>query len=168
MRRRRPAVMAAILLAWTASLSPVRAQTAEDDPAGVFLRYVAIVNAGDLEGLRKLLSEDIARPGYPCPARVSNRDCVVEWVGGSVIQQHGWITPTTSLAIDGDAAYAGIEIRTELVRRSGVERLVGIDKVRVRDGKIIELRFLHNPLDEQTSRYYAWRLPQVDRNPANH
>lgn len=156
---------------------PVHAQAvANADPHELFARYVQAVNAGDKAAVRSLISEEVERSSYRgCKPELSNRDCLVSYIGNTVIDKHGSIKETAIFGVDGDTMYGGLELRSDAIRAAGAKRAMGIDKIRFKDGKIVGLAFLPNLHDAQTKKYFDYiratgtpsSQPYVNQ-PANH
>jgi hypothetical protein len=136
-------------------MMPLAASAQATDAAALFARYVQVVNAGDKSGLRALISEDVERSPYRgCTAAMSNRDCLIAYIANTVLDRHGHIKPTDSYGVDGDTIYAGLELRSDVIRAAGVERVFGIDKIKIKNNQITGLAFLPNLQDAQTRTYF--------------
>lgn len=132
---------------------------AANDPAAVWKAYEAIINRGDTEALRALIHEDAAPIKFPtCTATTSNRDCLVSYIDTTVIKRHGSIK-ALDVKVEGEVVRASIELRSDMAKRANVDRALGVDEIRTRDGKIVSLRFTPDPNDEQTKAYFGGRLP---------
>lgn len=144
----------------TAMSIAAQAQTA-NDPGKLFAQYVQAVNAGDKAALRDLISEEVERHTYSaCTPAMSNRDCLLTYISDTVLDKHGHIDPTDSFGVDGDTLYGGLVLRSDGIRASGAERAVGIDKIKMRNNKIVGLVFLPNLQDAQTKQYLDYRRAQ--------
>ncbi len=146
----RTALLVTLAFAGTAA----HAQTPAEFSA-LFRKYVEVVNAGDVAGLRALISDDVERSDYrACTPALSNKDCLLLYIETTVINQHGKIEETESFGIDGDTLYGGLVLRSDTVRAAGSQRAYGIDKIKVKDGKIAGLKFLPNLQDPQTRKFF--------------
>jgi hypothetical protein len=126
-----------------------------DGYAALFANYVRIVNAGDVAGLRAMMSEEVDRSDYrACKAKMSNKDCLILYIETTVMKQHGRIEATDSFGVDGDTLYGGLVLQSDTIRAAGSQRAFGIDRIRIRNGKIIGLRFLPNLQDAQTKKFF--------------
>jgi hypothetical protein len=155
MRNRIASTLISVLLMGSWS---VHAQTsAIADPHALFARYVQAVNAGDKTALRNLISEKVERSSYRgCKPESSNRDCLLSYIVNTVIDKHGVIKETESSGVDGDTLYGGLELRSDTIRAAGVERAMGIDKIKFKDNQIVALAFLPNLNDAQTRKFFDY------------
>jgi hypothetical protein len=128
------------------------AQTAPDQ---VFQQYLAAVKANDKAAVEALIAEDVERSDFPaCRPEMSNKQCLSLYIDATVLRQAGEITVLRT-QVEGDTVRATLELRSALTRRAGVERAVGIDEVRVRQGRIVAFRFVPDFADEPTRRFFA-------------
>ncbi len=125
------------------------------DPAGTFVKYIAVVEAGDGNAVLALLSDNPTRPSYPgCSSDLSNRACLFLYLNDTVVTQHTKFTQK-SLNVTKNLVAASLEVRSDLTRTMGIDRIVGTDDVDVVDGKINSLLFAADFTDEQTSRFFT-------------
>ena len=144
------AVMTVLACAGTAAQAQESA-----DLAALFAKYTKIVNAGDVEGLRAMISDDVERSAYRgCTPAMSNKDCLTLYVETTVIKNHGKIEETGSFGIDGDTLYGGLVLKSDVIHAAGSKRVLGIDKMKIKDGKIVGMKFLPNLQDPQTAKYF--------------
>ena len=128
------------------------AQTAPDQ---VFQQYLAAVKANDKAAVEALIADDVERSDFPaCRPEMSNKQCLSLYIDATVLRQAGEITVLRT-QVEGDTVRATLELRSALTRRTGVERAVGTDEVRVRQGRIVAFRFVPDFADEPTRRFFA-------------
>jgi len=128
------------------------AQTAPDQ---VFQQYLVAVKANDKAAVEALIADDVERSDFPaCRPEMSNKQCLSLYIDATVLRQAGEITVLRT-QVEGDTVRATLELRSALTRRAGVERAVGIDEVRVRQGRIVAFRFVPDFADEPTRRFFA-------------
>ncbi|MDD0809227.1 nuclear transport factor 2 family protein [Curvibacter sp. RS43] len=147
------AALAACTAALVAGLAlPVAAQTA---PEEVFQQYLAAVKAQDKAAVADLIADEVERSDFPaCRPEMSNKQCLLFYIDATVLSQAGEITVLRT-QVDGDTVRATLALRSQLTRRAGVERALGTDEVRVRQGRIVAFRFLPDLADEPTRRFFA-------------
>ena len=144
-----------MLLATLAGFGIAAGAHAQPGPDAVVERYVTAVNGGDMATVRSLIAEEVARSDFVgCTAAMSNKDCLAFYIDTTVVGQHGVIKVMHS-EHHGDDVHARLELRTDGTRRAGVERAVGTDVVKVRDGKIVFFRFVPDFADEQTATFFG-------------
>jgi hypothetical protein len=113
------------------------------------------VNAGDVAGLRTMISDEVERSDYrACTAAMSNKDCLMLYIENTVLKQHGRIEATESFGVDGNTLYGGLVLQSDTIRAAGSQRAFGIDRIRIKDGKISGLKFLPNLQDTQTRKFF--------------
>jgi len=128
------------------------AQTAPDQ---VFQQYLAAVKAHDKAAVEALIADDVERSDFPaCRPEMSNKQCLSLYIDATVLSQAGEITVLRT-QVEGDTVRATLELRSALTRRAGVERALGTDEVRVRQGRIVAFRFVPDFADEPTRRFFA-------------
>ena len=146
---------AAVVLAAALALIACRAAAAEN-PAAAFRAYSDAVNAGDIDALKPLLSPAMSRPPLArCPPAQSGHDCMIGYITETVIQRHGRLA-TLAVAVTGDTAFATVELRNDMTRTAGIDRIRGTDRVRVKDGLIVAFAFLPDPHDSQTATFFDY------------
>lgn len=144
-----------VLIAALAFAGTAAHAQAPTDHAALFAKYTKIVNAGDVAGLRAMISDDVERSEYrACTPAMSNKDCLMLYIETTVIKEHGNIEETGSFGVDGDTLYGGLVLKSDRIRAAGSKRALGIDKIKVKDGKIVGLKFLPNLQDPQTKRFF--------------
>lgn len=144
------AALAAALMSGLAVAA--HAQTAPDQ---VFQQYLAAVKAHDKAAVEALIADDVERSDFPaCRPEMSNKQCLLLYIDATVLSQAGEITLLRT-QVQGDTVRATLELRSTLTRRAGVERALGTDEVRVRQGRIVAFRFVPDFADEPTRRFFA-------------
>lgn len=141
-----PALLAAAALAQAA---------APDGPQAVFDRYVQAVHAADMPAVRALIAPDVERSDYVgCTPEMDNPACLAFYIEQTVVRPRARIR-VISLDTRGDELHARLEVRSELYRRAGAERIVGVDALRIADGQIHAFRFIPDFNDEDTASFFA-------------
>lgn len=131
---------------------PAAAQTS---PEQVFQQYLAAVKVHDKTAVEALIADDVERSDFPaCRPEMSNKQCLSLYIDATVLSQAGEITVRRT-QVEGDTVRATLELRSALTRRAGVERALGTDEVRVRQGRIVAFRFVPDFADEPTRRFFA-------------
>lgn len=131
------------------------AQAAEPPaPAAVFEAYEQAVMTADAGAVEALVAPDAKRPPFfQCPPGQTDRQCLITYLVGTVVTQH---TRFTNLGVEtsGNTVTAKLEVRNDLTRRAGVDRFTGSDRVKVKNGKIVEFAFLRDEQDPQTVTFF--------------
>jgi ketosteroid isomerase-like protein len=128
---------------------------AADLPGAVFDRYVAAVHAGDMAAVRALISPDVERSDFVgCRAEMDNPTCLAHYIEATVVKPKARVTER-SRSVQGDTIDAVLEVRSPLYTQAGVERILGRDIVRVRDGRIAAFRFVPDFADEPTAVFFG-------------
>lgn len=129
---------------------------AKHGPAMVFAAYVKAVNAGDVHAVEALVAADarMQQRGI-CPPSASARACLIDYLEKTVVERHSTITPL-HVSVDGDTALAKLELRSDLTRAAGIERLAGTDRVKTANGKIVEFDFARDDNDPQTVKFFEF------------
>jgi hypothetical protein len=141
------------LAALTLAVSPVA--WSADSPDAVFDRYVAAVHAGDMAKVRALISPDVERSDFVgCRPDMDNPACLAHYIEATVIRPQARLT-VVRRQLEGDTVTVGLEVRSPLYTKAGVERIVGLDIVRVRDGLIHGFRFVPDFTDEPTAVFFG-------------
>ena len=141
-----PALLAAAAFAQAA---------APDGPQAVFDRYVQAVHAADMPAVRALIAPDVERSDYVgCTPEMDNPTCLAFYIEQTVVRPRARIR-VISLDTRGDELHARLDVRSELYRRAGAERIVGVDALRIADGQIHAFRFIPDFNDEDTASFFA-------------
>lgn len=126
-----------------------------DSPDAVFDRYVAAVHAGDMAQVRALIAPDVERSDFAgCRPEMDNPACLAYYIEATVIRPKAQLTEVRR-QLDGDTVTAGLEVRSPLYTKAGVERIVGLDVVRVRNGLIQAFRFVPDFSDAPTAVFFG-------------
>ena len=124
-------------------------------PAAVLDSYIAAVHAGDMAAVRALIAPDVERSDFPgCTPAMDNPSCLAHYVDATVVRPQARLS-VLSTEVDGDRVSALLEVRSELYRRAGVERIVGRDVLRVTDGQIRSFRFVPDYSDAPTAVFFG-------------
>ncbi|MDD0838880.1 nuclear transport factor 2 family protein [Curvibacter sp. HBC61] len=134
---------------------PGLAVAAPATPAQVFEQYLAAVKAQDKAAVAALIADEVERNDFPaCRPEMSHKQCLMLYIDATVLSQSGQIT-VLDTQVQGDTVSANLALRSELTRRAGVERVLGVDVVRVREGRIVAFRFVPDFSDPPTRRFFA-------------
>jgi hypothetical protein len=146
------------LLRWLAAFSiavGASGAIATESPDAVFDRYVSAVHAVDMVAVRALISPDVERSTFVrCRPEMDNPTCLAFYIESTVVGPRAKLT-VVNRRLEGDTVTADLEVRSELYTQAGVERIVGQDIVRVRNGLIHGFRFVPNFRDEPTAIFFA-------------
>jgi ketosteroid isomerase-like protein len=124
-------------------------------PSAVFDRYVAAVHAGDMAAVRALIGPEVERSDFAgCRPEMDNPSCLAHYIEATVVAPRARLTELRR-RVDGDTVSAELEVRSPLYRMTGVERIVGRDLVRVRDGRIVAFRFVPDFSDDATAVFFG-------------
>lgn len=139
------------------------------DAKKVFESYVQNVNAGNLEAIMDLFDTSVTIP--PQLKMLFQGDAPKEtlrnYIGKTVIAANGEME-IVRIAVTPDGwAYGDLVLASDMVRQFGQERICGIDQILVREGKIVDFKFMPNILDEQTRAYYTNMGVLGNNPPAN-
>jgi ketosteroid isomerase-like protein len=124
-------------------------------PSEVFDRYVSAVHAGDMQAVRDLISPDVERSDFAgCRPEMDNLTCLAHYIEATVVKPRARITERAR-SVQGDTVDAVLEVRSPLYTQAGVERILGRDIVRVRNGRIVAFRFVPDFADEPTVTFFG-------------
>lgn len=141
-------ILVALSAACTTGAPPV-------SPSAVFDRYVAAVHAADMAAVRALISPDVERSDFAgCRPEMDNAACLAHYVESTVVAPRARLSELRR-RVDGDTVSADLEVRSPLYTKAGVERIVGRDVVRVRDGRIVAFRFVPDFGDDATAKFFG-------------
>src|SRR5215472_1248714 len=137
-----------------------------NDPAGVFQQYERAINRGDIDAVMSLFADNVKAAVVTNPWKGMRydkpSDCVKAYISDTVITPHGRLK-SIRIAVAGDWVYAPLELRSDLVTTRGLERIVGIDELEVRDNRIVSFRFIPDHTDPQTQSFFAQVLAAPPR-----
>jgi hypothetical protein len=124
-------------------------------PSEVFDRYVSAVHAGDMPAVRALISPAVERSDFVgCRPEMDNPSCLAHYIEATVVKPRARVTER-SRSVQGDTIDAALEVRSPLYTQAGVERILGRDIVRVRDGRIVAFRFVPDFADDSTATFFG-------------
>lgn len=144
-----PVLLLAAALASACATDAVRSPEAE-----VYYRYEKAMNQGDLEGMMALVADNATfnNPGRckpnPCQGKAIIRAFIKETavdVGGRIKTLNVTGTPGT--------LNARLEFTSAKVRGSGIERILGNEIWKIKDGKITAFEFDIDRTDKQSMAY---------------
>jgi predicted SnoaL-like aldol condensation-catalyzing enzyme len=126
-----------------------------DSPDTVFDRYVTAVHAADMASIRALIAPDVERSDFVgCRPEMDNPACLAHYIEATVVGPKAQLS-IVRRQLDGDAVTVELEVRSPMYAQAGVERIVGRDIVRVRDGLIRAFRFVPDFADEPTAVFFG-------------
>jgi ketosteroid isomerase-like protein len=144
-----PLVLSALVAACATTSPP------PPSPSAVFDRYVAAVHSTDMVTIRALISPDVERSDFVgCRPEMDNASCLAHYVETTVVKPHARVTERNR-SVQGDTVVADLEVRSPLYTQAGVERILGRDIVRVRDGRIVSFRFVPDFTDDATANFFG-------------
>ena len=146
-------VCAALSAAFTA---PALAQT---DPVGVFRQAIDARNRGDLAGTMAEFADDAVRQDGTCPTGCVGAEAIAQSVEQN-FAEHFQATVLDARA-DGDLVTALTELRSDVFRARGAERVISSYTVELRGGKIVRWASSLDTSDPQTAAFLA-----LQRQPA--
>lgn len=124
-------------------------------PGVVFDSYLKAIENADMVAVRGLISPEVERSDYVgCKPEMTNPACLEYYIESTVVRHRGRLTEVGRV-IEGDLVISELELRSSWHTSLGVERVVGKDVVRVKNGKIVGFRFVPNFSDEQTSVFFG-------------
>ncbi|MBS0342453.1 MAG: nuclear transport factor 2 family protein [Proteobacteria bacterium] len=142
--------------ALTAAALAACASTGQPDVVAMHHTMKIALSAGDPAGAVQGLSNDVVFSGSPactdlkpCVGKDQFQERFLKWA----LAAHMKVTPLDSGTVLGDATRVRIEVSWDGIEKSGVQRLVGFDQVRARDGQVVEMRFIADTADAQTSAF---------------
>ena len=122
----------------------------------VFKHYVDAIHAQDMRSIRALIAEDVKRSDYiKCTKEMDNLTCLSTYIEDTIVKPGAQISILSS-EVQGDQLTASVEIRSPLYQQvAAAERIVGIEKIQVKNGKIYDLHFIPDFKDEATARFFS-------------
>ncbi len=133
----------------------------KNNPAGIFQQYERAINSGDIDGVMSLFDDNVKAAVVTNPWKGMRydkpSDCVKAYINDTVITAHGRLK-AIRIAVAGDWVYAPLELCSDLVTARGLERIVGIDELEVKDNRIVSFRFIPDHTDPQTKSFFAQML----------
>jgi hypothetical protein len=158
------AVIVLLAAACSSDNSELPTPTPPSPPSALdlFQRYVAAMNAANIEAAVALFSTDaILEPGGPggggrCQgARCVGRDAIRAQLQGQISDQHKLTFVSGGVA--GDDASGYYELRSRMTAASGTERLIFEFRVQTRSSQINAMAFTPNLNDPATASFFEGR-----------
>ncbi|MDZ7879957.1 MAG: nuclear transport factor 2 family protein [Saprospiraceae bacterium] len=121
----------------------------------IFISYVEAINNSDLEAAMALISDDVQlinskyRPEVPA----EGIELIRVYISETVINENGKLT-IIDLKEYGDVVEAQMEFRNDRIKRLGLERIVGTERFKIKDNKIINFEFNMNLQDPETKVFF--------------
>ena len=160
MRRFLATVPVLLLLA---ALLPALAVAAQDAPATVVQRFFEARNRYDVPGTLALVTDDFrfvggpaCTPASPCLGREGLRAHLQQ----EFIPQRAQATIVGAPQVSGTTVVVRIEVRSDLIRRAGVERVVNTVTLEVRGAQLASYVGVPDASDAQTAQFLAWLQSQ--------
>ncbi len=158
--RLRNGLLSALMLTMLLAVLPASfAVAAADDPATVVQRFNDVRNRYDVEGTLALVTDDFRNVGgprcteaAPCIGAAAFR---MNLEGGFIVN-HVQITIIGAPQVSGTTVRIRTEVRADIYRAAGVERIVNNATVEVRDGKIASYVEFPDASDAQTAQFLAY------------
>ncbi len=134
------------------------------DTETAYRAHKAAIVRGDLQAAMIGLSDDViyvagpaCLPSKPCVGKDAARENFV----ARAIDQKMQIVPAavSSAGDDGASVRTRAEVSWPGIDKLGIQRIVGIDTVIMRDGKIASVIFVPDMADEQTAKLYRTPPP---------
>lgn len=145
----------AACLAAALSACSTAGPAAPPSPDQVFDRYLQAVHATDMPAVRALISPAVERSDFiGCRPEMDNPVCLAHYIETTVVKPQARLIER-SRRVEGDTVVAELEVRSPFYKPAGVERILGRDIVRVRDGRIVAFRFVPDFTDEPTAVFFA-------------
>jgi hypothetical protein len=93
--------------------------------------------------------------------------CLATFVNNTIIRRHGSLVSPTA-EVSGDKIVAVIEVRHDGTRAAKIPRMIGVDTITVKNGKIVSFSFKQDPNDQFNKRLAAFYVtnPQAAAPPA--
>lgn len=128
--------------------------TEQNDPVAVFNEYLKHVNAGDIDTVMELFDDSVVTSEVVAQAYPGGRhiDALRRYIGETICQMEGVITASRVARAD-DWVYGVLEVRSNLLKELGCERILGIDELQVKNNRITSFKFLPDATDAQTQRF---------------
>jgi hypothetical protein len=149
------------VLASTLTLAAAPVALAQSDPAALLKQYAEAINRGDVAGALALYANDaVIDGGGQCAA--------APCVGKAVLQKEleRQVTDKQHLTIlkqyvSGNVLTGRVEVRNDMVKKAGVERIISWGIFETKDEKIAYARIgIADRSDPQTARFDEWLQAQ--------
>jgi LPXTG-motif cell wall-anchored protein len=129
------------------------AAIAQADPVATFQQAVDARNRGDLDGVMRLMADDAVRQDGSCQPNCTGQASLRRSFQQN-IDEHFQATVLAAQA-NGSTVTARAELRSDVFRASGAERVISDFNLQVRDGKISRWSSTLDTNDPQTAAYRA-------------
>jgi len=143
--------------------------TAADDPATVVQRFNDVHNSYDVPGTLALVTDDIRSVGGPRCTEAAPCIGVAAFrmnLEGGFIVNHVQLTIIGTPQVSGTTVRLRQEVRGDIYRAAGIERIVINSTVEVRDGKIASTTDVPDASDAQTAQFLAYQRARQSASPA--
>ncbi len=142
---------------------------AADDPATVVQRFNDVRNRYDVPGTLALVTDDIRNVGGPRCTEAAPCIGVAAFrmnLEGSFIVNHVQLTIVGAPQVSGTTVRIRTEVRADIYRAAGVERIISNGTVEVRDGKVASYVEFPDASDAQTAQFLAYQRALQSASPA--
>jgi len=169
MRLWKGSLVALLLTMLLAVLPASLGVAAADDPATVVQRFNDVHNSYDVPGTLALVTDDIRSVGGPRCTEAAPCIGVAAFrmnLEGGFIVNHVQVTIIGTPQVSGTTVRIRTEVRADVYRAAGVERIVNSGTVEVRDGKVASYVDTPDASDAQTAQFLAYQRARQSALPA--
>jgi limonene-1,2-epoxide hydrolase len=149
------------MLASTLTLAATPVALAQSDPAALLKHYAEAINRGDVAGALALYAHDaVIDGGGQCAAApcVGKAEIQKELARQVTDKQHLTILKQY---VSGNVLTGRVEVRNDMVKTAGVERIISWGIFETKDEKIAYARIgIADRSDPQTARFDEWLRAQ--------
>jgi limonene-1,2-epoxide hydrolase len=145
------------VLASTLTLAAAPVALAQSDPAALLKKHAEAINRGDAAGALALFADDAIIDGIglcaaaPCVGKAVIQKALERQVGD---KQHITILKQY---VSGNVLTGRVELRSDTVKKAGVERVISWGIFETKDDKIAYARIgIADRSDPQTARFDEW------------
>src|SRR5215831_4837006 len=150
------------VLAATLTLAAAPVVLAQSDPAALLTKLVETINRGDAAGTLALYADDAVFdvPGGLCAAAPCVGKATIQKELESRVADKFHLTLLKTY-VSGDLVTGRFEVRSDTVKKAGIERTIGWAIFEVKGNKIVYLRgAIPDRSDSQTARFAEWQQTQ--------
>jgi limonene-1,2-epoxide hydrolase len=150
------------LLASILTLAAAPVALAQSDPEALVKKYVEALHRGDVAGALALLADDAVYdvPGGLCAAAPCVGKATIQQELESRVADKFHFTMLKTY-VSGNVVTGRFELRSDTVKKAGVERIIGWGIFEVKGEKIAYLRgAIPDRSDAETARFAEWQRTQ--------
>lgn len=141
-------------------LLPIIVACGGANPIEVQQKFNAALSKGDVAGALAFFSDDGVFEALGCPEGGCKGKSAVKGAIEGVVAQHGRFTILSSKA-SGDTATSRMEAELDVIKAAGVQRIIVIATLEMRDGKMVLMRPLPDASDPQTAKFLEFLQKQT-------